>query len=155
MGGALIKKFLRRHIFQLINFYPPYFFTGIKVTEVNEDRTEISVKMSLRFYNKNAYGTHFGGSLYAMVDPFYALLLWYHLGDKYEIWDKSAKIEYIRPGKTAVFAHFVLSHNEINRLKEVLLSEKSIEPTYKIVISDSDKKEVAKIEKTLSIRARL
>lgn len=150
-----MKRFFRNHIFKLLNFYPPYFFTGIKVSSVSEDRTEVKVEMALRPYNRNGYGTHFGGSLYAMCDPFYALLLWYHLGDGYQIWDKSAKIEYLRPADTKVFAHFVLSQGEINRLKEVLRTETSIEPTYRILITDSDKKEVAKIEKTLSIRARL
>ena len=148
-----MKKFLRRHIFHLLNFYPPYFFTGIKVIAVNEDRTKITVQMRLRCYNKNGYGTHFGGSIYSMVDPFYALLLWYHLGDQYKIWDKSAKIEYLRPSKSSIYAHCALSNEEIKRLKEVLLSETTIEPTYQIVITDQDKKEVAKIEKTLSIRA--
>lgn len=150
-----MKKFVRKHIFQLINFYPPYFFTGIKVASVNKDRTEIKVEMSLHKYNQNGYGTHFGGSLYAMTDPFYALLLWYHLGDNYLIWDKSAKIDYLRPAKSKVFAHFALSCTEIGRLKEILSLERSVEPTYKILIVDKDKKEVAKIEKTLSIRARL
>jgi hypothetical protein len=31
--------------------------------------------MNLRWYNTNYVGTHFGGSLYSMVDPIYMLLL--------------------------------------------------------------------------------
>lgn len=150
-----MKQLLKPYLFKLLNFYPPYFFTGIKVVSVSPDRTEIKVQMALRFYNQNAYGTHFGGSLYSMVDPFYALLLWYHLGDNYEIWDKSAKIDYLRPGRDTVFANFVLSQDEISRIKATLITEKDIEPTYKIIVSDKDNKEVAKIEKTLSIRSKI
>lgn len=48
--------------------------------------------MPLRWYNKNAVGTQFGGSLYSMVDPHLMILLMQLLGKKYLVWDKSANI---------------------------------------------------------------
>ena len=33
------------------------------------------VRLKLRWYNRNFFGVHFGGSLFAMTDPFFALSL--------------------------------------------------------------------------------
>ncbi len=64
------KKLIRK-----INYYPPYLGAGIKLVDVNEDCTKFRVEMKLTGYNKNIVGTHFGGSLYAMCDPFYFICL--------------------------------------------------------------------------------
>ncbi len=44
-------------------------------------------------------GTHFGGSLYAMTDPFFALMLQANLGGEYLVWDKAGSIDYIAPAR--------------------------------------------------------
>ena len=64
--------------------------------------------LSLRWFNRNAYGTHFGGSLYAMCDPFFALILLRALGKEFIVWDKTASIQFLRPGKGRVTADFVV-----------------------------------------------
>jgi uncharacterized protein DUF4442 len=58
-----------------INFYPPYLGAGVRVACIADDFRHIEVEMPLRFYNRNYFGTHFGGSLYSMCDPFYVLML--------------------------------------------------------------------------------
>jgi hypothetical protein len=80
---------------RLINLYPPYWGTGIRVTRLAGDYSHLRVEMPLRFYNRNYVGTHFGGSLYAMVDPFYMLMLIQILGPDYLVWDRSAGIDFI------------------------------------------------------------
>jgi hypothetical protein len=64
----------------LLNCYPPYLGAGIRVRHVSHDFRDLWVQMKLRFYNRNYVGTHFGGSLYAMIDPFYMLMLMQVLG---------------------------------------------------------------------------
>jgi hypothetical protein len=76
---------------RLLNLWPPYLAAGIKVNYIAEDLKKVSVSMPLKFRNKNYAGTHFGGSLYSMVDPFYMLIK--ILGKNYIIWDKSATID--------------------------------------------------------------
>ena len=95
----------------LINLWPPFFFTGIRVMQLSNDFRNLQVQLKLRFWNQNAVGAHFGGSLYAMTDPFYMLMLMSQLGDKYIVWDKLADIDYIKPGKGKVTADFVLSQS--------------------------------------------
>jgi hypothetical protein len=55
--------------------------------------------MPLRWYNKNYVGTHFGGSLSAMTDPHYMLMMIQILGREYIVWDQSGTIEYRKPGR--------------------------------------------------------
>ncbi len=47
------------------------------------DRNTVFVTMPLVVLNTNCVGTHFGGSLYSMCDPFYMFLLLENLGTDY------------------------------------------------------------------------
>ena len=58
-----------------MNLWPPYLGAGIRVRRIAEDFREIVVEMPLRLRNRNYFGSHFGGSLYAMTDPFFALMV--------------------------------------------------------------------------------
>src|SRR5690625_6218597 len=75
------EKWLRR----LINFWPPMFFAGIKATRISDDFRAIDVSLTLRWYNRNYVGTHFGGSLFSMTDPWYMLMLMHNLGRDYYV----------------------------------------------------------------------
>ncbi len=59
----------------------------------------IDVEMKLRWWNANYVGTHFGGSLFAMTDAFYMLMLMANLGRDYIVWDKAASIRYRKTGE--------------------------------------------------------
>ena len=99
-----------------IRFYPPYLGAGVRVTHVADDFRTVKVEMPLRFYNKNYVGTHFGGSLYAMCDPFFMLMLINILGPGYIVWDKAAAIRFKKPGKGLVKATFTISEEKIAEL---------------------------------------
>ena len=80
---------------KLINYYPPYLGAGIKVRNISDDFSTIDVVMKMRWWNKNLFGTHFGGSLSSMTDPFFVFILMMNLGKSYIVWDKSSKIEFV------------------------------------------------------------
>ena len=61
----------------------------------------------MRFWNKNYVHIHFGGSIYAMCDPFYMLILLENLGDEYLIRDRSGRIDFLKPGTGTLYADFV------------------------------------------------
>jgi hypothetical protein len=65
---------------------------GIRAKSFREDFTQFEVELRARWYNRILFGTHFGGSLYAMCDPFFVFIITMNLGDKYIVWDKSATI---------------------------------------------------------------
>ena len=103
---------------QLINIYGPYFGAGVKATYIDKDFRQAKVSLALRWYNKNYVGVHFGGSLYSMIDPFYMLLLMNNLGKDYIVWDKSADIEFIKPGTGTVSATFIITDDMLKEIKE-------------------------------------
>ncbi len=65
----------------VINLWPPYLGAGIRVEHIAPDFRSVTVALVRRWYNRNYVGTHFGGSLYAMTDPFFALMLMRNLDD--------------------------------------------------------------------------
>jgi len=67
--------------------------------------------MRLRWWNANYVGTHYGGSLYSMADPFFMVMLIENLGKDYIVWDKAATIRFKKPGRGKMSAGFRLSES--------------------------------------------
>jgi len=88
--------------YDVIHVYPPYLGAGENVDYISEDWKELQVSMALRWYNRNAVGVHFKGSLYSMIDPHLMLLLMQLLGKEYLVWDKTATIEFVKVSKKKV-----------------------------------------------------
>jgi acyl-coenzyme A thioesterase PaaI-like protein len=149
--GVLIKRL--DIVLKLINFYPPFLGAGIRVNIAPDFRT-VQVKMSLRWYNLNAVGTHFGGSLYAMCDPWFMLMLIKALGDGYIIWDKAATIRFLKPGRGTVRATFQLSQETIDSLRTRADAGEKLEPTFTADVCDEQGELVAQVDKLLYIRKK-
>jgi acyl-coenzyme A thioesterase PaaI-like protein len=137
-----------------INFWPPLLGAGIRVKRIQPDFKAIDVEMKLRFWNANYVGTQFGGSLFAMADPFYMLMLMANLGEDYIVWDKAGSIRFRRPGKGRVTAQFRLSDAQIDDIREKLKTQEKVEPTFLIEIKDEAGTVIAQVEKLLHIKRR-
>ncbi len=133
------------------NFFPAYRGTGARVVAIAEDYREIRIKIPLNWRTRNYVGTIYGGSIYGGIDPIYMLMLIKNLGGKYVVWDKAAKIRFRRPGKETLFADFHLSANELDEIKLILESQKSIDRNYNVELKDESGTVHAEIEKTLYI----
>lgn len=136
----------------VMNLWPPYWGTGISVAEVAPDWRRLEVRMKARPYNLNAFGTHFGGSLYAMCDPHYALLLIPLLGRGYTVWDKAAAIDFVKPGRGMVRAVFEWSEEQLLEIRERTAGGEKFEPKRTVDILDEEGEVVARVEKTLYVR---
>lgn len=138
----------------LMNLYPPYLGTGIRVMRISADYSELDVRMGLHWYNRNAVGTQFGGSLYAMADPFLMLMLMRQIGRGYVVWDQSAQIDFIAPGRGAVHAKFRMPPAEVERLRGEAAGGQAIRPEYRVEIVDDHGTVVAAVRKTLYMRRK-
>ncbi len=137
-----------------MNWYPPYLFSGISLKEVDEDITTIVVQMKLRWYNRNMVGTHFGGSLYSMCDPHFMFIIMMNLGGDYIVWDKSAKIDFRKPGKGTVAARF---HIPLEKIKEIKKEVDEIgKNTYwfKAEVLSESGEVVAEVDKEIYVRKK-
>jgi hypothetical protein len=138
-----------------LNVYPPYWGTGIAVQRIAPDFREITVRMRLRWYNRNWFGNHFGGSLYAMTDPFYALMLIHNLGTKYFVTDKAGAITYIKPGKGTLTARFVIDDALLGDIRVNTQNGSSYLPQLAVEISDEQHETVARVVKTIYVRKKI
>ncbi len=126
----------------------------MRVDYIAPDWKEVHVSMKLRWYNRNVVGTHFGGSLYSMVDPHLMLMLMNLLGKEYIVWDRSARIDFIRPGKGRVYSKLKLSNDDINTIRESLKIKSKVLPEFDVTIYDEQEKPVAKVKKILYVRCK-
>ena len=147
-------KFTPKLLKWMLNFYPPYLGAGIKVTYISEDWKELHVSMSLRWFNRNAVGTHFGGSLYSMIDPHLMLLLMQLLGKEYLVWDKSADIEFVKAIKKKVTSVLKVSNEDLKVIRRSTSNGEKYFSNFIVEIWDEDDDLVAKIKKTIYVRRK-
>jgi acyl-coenzyme A thioesterase PaaI-like protein len=138
----------------ILNRYAPYRGAGIQIEKIDFPNYHIRVKMPLTRKNQNIVGVHFGGSLYSMIDPFYMLLLMHHLGPKYIVWDKAAKIQFLSPGRGTVYADIRIDSAEIKHIKTLAEDYSAVNRIYQLSIYDETGVRIAEVEKTIYIRRK-
>lgn len=138
----------------VMNIYAPFVGAGIKITYIRNDWLELHVVMPLRWYNKNASGTHFGGSLYSMTDPHLMLMLMQLLGKEYVIWDKAASIDFVKPGRGTVKAVFSISEEQLAEIKARIADGSKYLPEFTVKVVDEQGELVAEVKKVLYIRRK-
>jgi len=143
-----------RRLLRLMRFYPPYLGAGIKVTEVSEDLRAITVEMDLTPWNRNYVGTHFGGSLYAMCDPFYMFMVIQAMGPDYAVWDKAATIDFLKPGRGRVSARFELPEDRLAEIRAEVARDGKSHPRFEVAVRDQEGDTVARVGKVLSVRPK-
>src|SRR5688572_17148589 len=145
------ESFKSRSFRWFFNCFPAYRGTGGRLVYVADDFHEIRVKLPLNWRTRNYVGTIYGGSIYASIDPIYMLMLIRILGPEYIVWDKAAKIRFRKPGKTTLYADFHLSSDEIQEIKRLAETARSVDRFYDVELKDKDGIVHAQIEKTLYI----
>ncbi|MCF6323631.1 MAG: DUF4442 domain-containing protein [Gammaproteobacteria bacterium] len=136
------------------NLWSPFRGAGIKIVKVSDDYRLMEVEMKLKWSNKNYVGTHFGGSMYAMTDPFYMMMLINNLGPEYIVWDKAARIEFKKPGKGTIRVRFEFSEEEILAIKEKADESGKYIFDKPVDIKNESDEIVATVVKTLYVRRR-
>lgn len=145
---------VRRRLLRWINWWPPFVGMGVKVRRISADMRAVDVEMVQRFWNTNYVGVHFGGSLFAMTDAFYMLMLLENLGSQYIVWDKAASIRFRRPGRGTVRAEFRLTQEQIDEVRRAADAGDKTEPVFTVEIHDESGEVVAIGERTLHVRRK-
>lgn len=138
----------------LMNLWPPFIGAGIHVERITPDYLEAVVRMRMGLLNRNYMGTHFGGSLYAMTDPFFALLVMNRLGRKYVVWDKSSSIDYKLPGRGTVRATFRITPEQVEEIRQATAGGGKYEPTFSVDVVNRQGEVVATVDKTIYVRLK-
>jgi acyl-coenzyme A thioesterase PaaI-like protein len=137
-----------------MNFWPPFRGAGIRVRHIADDWSEARVDLSAGRLRRNFVGTHYGGSLFSMTDPFYALMLIHRLGDRYLVWDQAAAIDFVAPGRGKVTALFNLNQQQVQEIRDRAAGGEKVLPQFDVEVKDEAGALVARVRKTLYVRLK-
>jgi acyl-coenzyme A thioesterase PaaI-like protein len=143
-----------RALRRILNLWPPFLFTGIRVMEIGGDWRSARVRLRMHAWNRNAVGTHFGGSLFAMCDPFWMLLAMHALGPDYIVWDKAGEIEFVKPGKGTVEAVFQLDDAALDEIRTATANGEKALRWFENTVTDAEGEVVARVRKQLYVRRK-
>jgi acyl-coenzyme A thioesterase PaaI-like protein len=137
-----------------MNFWPPFAGAGIRVRAMSRDWRYVRVELRACAMNRNYFGTHFGGSLFAMTDPFYTIMLSNLLGRDYLVWDQAAEIEYVTPGRGTVQAEFRVEAAQVAELRRQAQDGQPVRPEFLVRVTDEAGAEIAHVRKRLYVRLK-
>ncbi|WP_434027594.1 DUF4442 domain-containing protein [[Pseudomonas] boreopolis] len=137
-----------------LNLWPPFLFTGIHVTTLAEDYRHARVELRMRPWNRNYVRTHFGGSLFAMTDPFWMLLVMHNVGRDYYVWDKAGTIEFVKPGRGTVLAEFRLDDALLEEIRAATAGGEKYLRWFENEVTDAQGDVVARVRKQLYVKRK-
>lgn len=143
-------QWLRR----LMNLWPPFLCSGIRVEAIADDFRYVRVGLRSYPFNRNYVGSHFGGSLFAMVDPFFMLMVLRNLDHRYYVWDLSGEIEFCTPGHGRVWAELKIDQSLIDWIKTAGKTGEKLSPKLEVSIFNEKSEVVARVSKTLYVRLK-
>lgn len=135
-----------------MNLWPPFLLTGIHIDQVSDDFRFVRVRLRRTRLTTNYVGTQFGGSLFAMTDPFWMIMMMRNLGPGYVVWDKAAEIEFVSPGRTAVSAEFRLDPDAVAEVRAAADSGVKVLRWFEVDVVGADGAVVARVRKQLYVR---
>lgn len=153
---AAWDKFFKHPTFfrAAMNVWPPFIGAGITIKSVSPDFRHVTVLLKDRLVNRNYVGCHFGGSLFAMTDPFYMLMFIQILGPRYYVWDLASKIHFIEPAYGTIRADFSIDDKRLEAIEAATAGGEKFEELFIVELRDEAGKLVSRIEKTLYFRLK-
>ncbi|WP_313316973.1 DUF4442 domain-containing protein [Stenotrophomonas sp.] len=137
-----------------INLWPPFLFSGIHVTDISADYRYVRVELRQRPWNVNYVRTHFGGSLFAMTDPFWMLCLLQNMGSRYFVWDKAGTIDFLKPGRGVVSTEFRLDDATLAEVRAATANGDKYLHWFQNDVVDGSGEVVARVRKQVYVRLK-
>ncbi len=137
-----------------MNIWPPFLFTGVRIQHISADFRIARIKLAKTPFTTNYFGTQFGGTMFSMVDPFWAFMLYRNLGSDYVVWDRRGEIDFESPGRTALYAQVVLTEEVIDGIRTRADAGEKVLPWFEVELLDRSGALVAKARKQVYVRKR-
>lgn len=142
------------HLRHRLNLWTPLFFTGIKITYLSEDYTHCCATLKNWYHTKNPHGAQFGGSLFALTDPIYAMMCNCLFGKTHYVWDKSAHIDFIKAAQGEVYLDCKISREEIDTILAKAANGEKYFPEFTVRVFDKNNETIAIATRVLYIRLK-
>ena len=137
-----------------LNAWPVFAGQRIAVDEIAADWSRAVVTLRVEPDNANYFGTAFGGSMFAMVDPFVVVLAAKQLGPSYAVWDQAAAIDFLRPGSGTVTAVVDMPGDVVASLAEEARGGAKVLRWFEVPLLGEDGSPVAVQRRLLYVRER-
>ncbi len=137
-----------------LSLWPPYLFTGVRVRHISDDWRRVQVRLARTPLTTNYFGTQFGGTLFAMVDPFWVIMLVRNLGPDYVVWDQRGEIDFVAPGRTAVTADLAITEHDLRQIRDAAGPGGKVLHWFECELLDTGGRVVARVRKQVYIRRR-
>ena len=137
-----------------MNLWAPLRYSGIVVTHISPDFTHLRAKLRNLPYTRNMNGSQFGGSLLSITDPIYSVMLLGALGDNYYVWDKSAAIDFIKPGFGEVYLDCKLNYDDVERIRAATAGGDKYLPEFTVRLFDKNDETIALATRVIYIRLK-
>ena len=154
MAVASKRKVTPRLMRLGINLYPPYLFSGLRIDAISPDWRHCRARITPRWFNRNAVGTIFDGTLFALTDGPWALMLMQLLGPDYFVWDNAADIDFIAPGRGRVRTEFYISAEAEAAILAEAANGHKVLPWFENEIHDDAGLLVARVRRQLYVRLK-
>ncbi|RLK48991.1 DUF4442 domain-containing protein [Microbacterium telephonicum] len=137
-----------------MSLWIPNLCAGIRVRRFSEDWTEATVELHVNLLTRNYVKTAFGGSMSAMTDPYFFMLVMHQLGRDYVVWDTRGEIEFVKPGRGVLTAHFAVPAAKAAELRERARGGAKVLEWFETDITDAGGDVVARVRREVYVREK-
>ncbi|GEK87559.1 DUF4442 domain-containing protein [Microbacterium aerolatum] len=137
-----------------MSLWIPNLFSGIRIRRFSEDWTHATVELHVNVFTRNYVKTAFGGSMSAMTDPYFFMLVMHQLGRDYVVWDTRGEIEFVKPGRGVLTAHFHVSKAQAEALRERAKGGAKVLEWFETEITDREGDVVARVRREVYVREK-
>jgi acyl-coenzyme A thioesterase PaaI-like protein len=137
-----------------MSLWAPNLFSGIRIKRFAPDWTSATVELHVNPITRNYVKTAFGGSMSAMTDPYFFMLVMHQLGRDYVVWDTRGEIEFLKPGRGVLTAHFEVSPAHVAELRMRAKGGAKVLEWFETAITDRDGDVVARVRREVYVREK-
>lgn len=121
--------------------------------EVSDDYRHLHVKIPLKWYGKNLYGTMFGGWMCAVADPLPALLV-QRIFRGTQVWTKRNSVDFLRPASSALELRVHVTQEDVNAIQAALDEKGHATHTFRFPFKDKRERNVAMVTNVIYVRRK-
>lgn len=137
-----------------MSLWIPNLFSGIRVRSFSQDWTSATVELHVTVFTRNYVKTAFGGSMSAMTDPYFFMLVMHQLGRDYVVWDTRGEIEFVKPGRGVLTAHFHVPRERAEEIRVRAHGGAKVREWFETVITDREGDVVARVRREVYVREK-
>lgn len=126
---------------------------GVKVLAVASDYRHVHLRLPLRWYGKNLYGSMFGGFICAVADPLPTLLC-HKIFPHTDVWTKKQCVYFLKPARGDLDLFIDIAEEAVQAIQAQLAQEGATEYEFVFYLRDSRGRSMARIKNTIFIREK-